>query len=399
MAFAAICATPLLAGSTSPASTGFDTLYKFAGTPDGATPQGLAAGPGGVLYGTTTHGGAFGLGSVFELQPPAAPGGPWTETVLYSFTAMNNDGESPYAAPTVGANGVLYGTTSLGGYDGAGTVYQLTPPSAPGGAWTETLIFGFYGGGEGGIDRGVVAGSHGELYGVSPVGGEFYFGLAYELTPPSSPGGAWTFADIYDFTGDGRLPAGLALAPNGTLYGVTTYGGTYGAGTVFSLTPPAAPGAPWTGSVIYTFTGGADGDAPLQPPTLAQDGTLYGTTSAGGSVGSGTVFELTPPATAGNPWTETVLYDFSHTGDGKVPDSPLILRKGVIYGTTAQGSSSQDGGGTVFELKKSGVQTILHSFARPAVPSGSLAVGQNVIYGVTTSGGPNGAGTVYRIVP
>lgn len=399
MAFAAICATPLAAGATDPAHTAFETLYRFGGAPDGATPQGLTPGPDGVLYGATTYGGAFGLGTVFELQPPAASGEPWTETVLYSFAGGSSDGELPYAPPIVGAGGVLYGTTDFGGNEGAGVVYQLTPPASPGEAWTEAVIFAFYGGSQFGAGSGVIAGSNGELYGVTSQGGLFYYGTAYELTPPSAPGGTWTSAVIYNFTGDGRQPAGIVLGASGSLYGVTTYGGAYGAGTAFALSPPSAPGGVWTATVIYTFTGAADGDAPLQPPVVAGDGTLYGTTSAGGSIGAGTVYALAPPAGPGGVWTEAVVYDFSRSGDGRIPNSPLILRASDIYGTTLEGSGSQDGGGTVFALKKSGAETILHNFAGSAAPAGTLAVGPNVIYGVTTTGGPNGAGTVYRILP
>jgi uncharacterized repeat protein (TIGR03803 family) len=196
------------------------------------------------------------------------------------------------------------------------------------------------------------------------------------------------------------------MGPDGVLYGTTSYGGSDGAGTVFALTPPAVLGGTWTGNVIYTFTGGADGDAPLQPPVMAKDGTLYGTTSSGGSVGAGTVFELTPPAAAGDAWTETVLYDFSKSGDGKIPDSPLIVRHGAIYGTTAEGSGRKTGGGTVFRLRKSAAggawtETLLHGFAGAAGPYGNLVVDKSgAIYGTTTSGpGPDGAGMVYRINP
>jgi uncharacterized repeat protein (TIGR03803 family) len=394
-----------------PSQTRFETLYKFAGIPDGETPQGLVAGPNGVLYGTTSYGGAFGYGSVFELRPPAAPDGKWTETVIYSFAGSSSDGAFPYASPIVGANGAIYGTTAFGGYTGSGTVFELIPPASPGGAWTETVLFTFYAGGDNGgtgydVYRGLVAGSNGELYGVASEGGLFYFGTAFELTPPTAPGGTWTFSLIYSFTGDGREPAGLTISADGVLYGTTSYGGSAGAGTVFELTPPTAPGGAWTGGTIYAFTGGADGDAPLQPPVIANDGTLYGTTSAGGGSASGTVFELRPPATPDGAWTETVLYDLSSSGDGKIPDSPLIVRKGVIYGTTAAGSGSKSAGGTVFQLRRPGTggpwtETVLHGFAGTAGPAGSLVMDESgAIYGTTTSGpGPNGAGTAYGINP
>jgi uncharacterized repeat protein (TIGR03803 family) len=186
------------------------------------------------------------------------------------------------------------------------------------------------------------------------------------------------------------------------LYGATTYGGSAGAGTLFDLLPPAAAGGTWTEANIYTFTGGDDGDAPLQPPVKAADGNLYGTTSGGGTAGTGVVFKLTP--SPGGIWTESVLYSFAGRGDGKMPDSPLLVQSGTIVGTTATGTGAQYGGGTVFELRNPGdgspwTETILHGFPGPAGPYGSLVPGKSgQIYGITTGGpGPAGMGSVYRI--
>ncbi|MGA2591007.1 MAG: choice-of-anchor tandem repeat GloVer-containing protein [Bryobacteraceae bacterium] len=405
MAFAAAIGSPLFAGATS--RSGFTTLYKFVGSSAGQTPQGLVAGPNGVLYGTTAYGGTYGFGTVFELQPPAAPGGTWTETVIYNFTGENSDGKNPFASPTLGANGSLYGTTTYGGYYGSGAAYELQPPSDPGGAWTEMVLFSFVDTDNGGsgfypYER-VVIGNNGELYGATSGGGIYYFGAIFELAPPAAPGGTWTESVIYSFTGDGREPVGLTMGANGVLYGATAYGGGSGAGTVFELMPPSASGGTWSAIVLYTFSGGADGVAPLQPPVIANNGTLYGTTSGGGSTGAGTVFALTPGQ--GGIWTKTVLYDFANSGDGKIPDSPLVLRSNAIYGTTATGTGAQNAGGSVFELRKTAggawTETVLHDFAGAAGPYGSFVMDKSgAIYGATTSGpGPTGAGMVYKIVP
>jgi len=125
------------------------TLYSFTGqNGDGGSPQcNLAKGPGGVLYGTTYYGGTASLGTVFELTPPAAAGGAWTETVLYSFTGQNGDGSFPRNGVAVASSGVLYGTTDNGGAGpcqlGCGTAFSLTPPASPGGAWTESVLHKF----------------------------------------------------------------------------------------------------------------------------------------------------------------------------------------------------------------------------------------------------------------
>jgi uncharacterized repeat protein (TIGR03803 family) len=143
------------------------------------------------------------------------------------------------------------------------------------------------------------------------------------LTTVCETGGTYFFAN---FTGGGRKPVGLTLSAKGVLFGATSYGGSSGAGTIFSLRPPAAPGEAWIDTNIY-IAEGADGIAPLQTPVIGKGGgkgVLYGTTSGGGSPDQGTVFALTPPAARGDPWTKTILYDFAQ-GDGKTPNSPLIL--------------------------------------------------------------------------
>ncbi|MGH9205213.1 MAG: choice-of-anchor tandem repeat GloVer-containing protein, partial [Acidimicrobiales bacterium] len=126
---------------------------------------GLIAAPGGTIYGTTQLGGASGLGTVFPLKPPVASG-PWTQRVLYSFVG-GLDGEQPVAGLLASHNGTLYGTTKLGGASSSGTVFALTPPSSPGGAWTESVLYSFTGGSDGGTPvAGLIFGpSGGTLYG------------------------------------------------------------------------------------------------------------------------------------------------------------------------------------------------------------------------------------------
>jgi len=405
LAFAAVTGAALLP-APSAGQTRFNTLYRFQGSPDGEAPQGLVAGPNGALYGTTAYGGDSGYGTVFQLEPPAAPGGAWTETVLYRFTNQNSDGANPFASLAVGAHGALYGMTEGGGSNGSGTVFELQPPAAAGGTWAETLLFS-HGEVGPGLYRSLVIGRQGELYGVAS--GEFYNnGEVFKLVPPAAPGGAWTVGFVWEFKdiGSGRAPAGLALGPDGVIFGTTSYGGSFDAGTVFALTPSVTLPGVLTETVLYSFTGGADGAVPSQPPVFA-NGTLYGTTSGGGSAGLGTVFELTPPAETGGTWTENALYSFGNSGDGKTPDSPLIVRDGAIYGTTAGGTGAGDNGGSVFELQKPAApggpwtEIVLHGFEGPDGPYGSLVLDKNgTLYGTMTDGpGPNGAGMVYRIKP
>jgi len=368
----------------------FRTIYRFGSYPDAQTPTGLANGPNGVLYGASATGGIYGYGAVFSLTPPAAPGESWTETVLYSFAPQNGGGAYPAASPVVGADGTIYGTTLSPGY---GTVWMLQPPSSAGDSWTETVLYrATYGGGIQYLS-GAIPGPNGAVYALAETG-SYGRGAVFELTPPTVPGGEWGETVIYDFTGgaDGSGPAGMIVDPKGVLYGTTTGGGSSGAGTVFELKPPATS---WTEEVIYNFTTGDDGCEPTEPPVMDADGNLYGTTGGCGSADLGTVWELQPPSAPGGIWTQTVLYAFQNSGDGKLPASPLIVRNGIIYGALATGVGTNGKGGSVFELQKPAspgqpwTETILYLFTSSDEPYGNLALdGIGKLVGATNQGDP-----------
>ena len=157
---------------------------------------------------------------------------------------------------------------------------------------------------------------------------------------------------------DGIVPQGVAVGSGGVIYGTTARGGASGYGTVFSLTPPAVglSGA-WTETVLYSFTGRSDGGGPLSV-AIGKDGVLYGTTAAGGTGtatcagGCGTVFSLTPPASAGGAWTKATLYRFTGGSDGWGPDGGVFITKGgLLLGATEFGGSCQFCG-TVFALEQ-----------------------------------------------
>jgi uncharacterized repeat protein (TIGR03803 family) len=177
------------------------------------------------------------------LTRPASPDKSWTEAVLYRFAGGTSDGANPYAGVVIGAKGVLYGTTDLGGTSNNGTVFSLTPPASPGGSWIEAVLHNFIGGTDGANPQtDVVIGRNGMLYGTTSLGGASNSGTVFSLTPPASPGGSWTEAVLYSFTGgsDGGLPAGaVTIGGRGMiLYGTTEVGGTsQNYGTVFLLTP------------------------------------------------------------------------------------------------------------------------------------------------------------------
>jgi uncharacterized repeat protein (TIGR03803 family) len=381
------------------------TLYSFQGAPDGADPYGsVVIGSGGVLYGTTSLGGnsaacRAGCGTVFSLTPPASAGGVWSEAVLLDF--MGGNGVTPPGNVAIGAGGVLYGVTlgALGrGCQGAacGTVFSLTPPASPGGAWTQTELHKFAGAPADGQNpyAGVVIDSNGVLYGTTATGGNANAGTVYSLTPPASPGGAWTEEVLYSFfsqRGDGTGPyASLVIGQAGVLYGTTAYNSTSNsAGTVFSLTPPPSPGGAWTERVLHAFTGGSDGAIPHAGLVIGNGGVLYGATEGGGTGSNGTVFSLTPPASPGGAWTESVLYSFAGGADGSEPHAAVtITAGGTLAGTTAYGGTGActiafSGCGTVFSLTPPAsaggawTEMVLHTFVGSdgAFPEGNLVIG------------------------
>lgn len=287
---------------TPPASPGDawsgTVIYNF-GTGYGYEPRaGMVIGRGGVLYGTTSVN-----PTVFALVPPASPGGAWTDHNVHIFT---NSGDAPYGGVAIGKDGVLYGTTKNGGSNsGEGTVFSVTPSATPGGAWTETVLYNFYSYAGDGVEpeASVVIDYSGVLYGTTFEGGTYNYGTVFSLTPPSSPGGAWTEAILYNFSGGsdgGRPAASVVIGRHGVLYGTAGAGGTGNGGVVFSLEPRTSPGGSWTETVLHAFTG-ADGSGPVSPVVIGSGGVLYGTTEYGGSSngcgndgGCGTVFSLAP---------------------------------------------------------------------------------------------------------
>jgi uncharacterized repeat protein (TIGR03803 family) len=405
----------------------------------GCQPKGnLVADSAGNLYGTTEYCG-LGAGAVFELVRPVPPSTQWTETVLYDFTGGidgSNDGRYPLAGVVFDTAGNLYGTTSVGGAANLGSIFELMPPATEGGQWTESVIYSFQGGtadGEYPGSAGVVFDGLGNLYGVTYEGGsggqEYGFnstGVAYKLTPPATPGAAWTETVIHKF-----------LARNGTVYPVGTpvfdadgnlYGATGGGESIshsigaaaYRLNPPATGSGLWTFRLLYSF--GGPGDGPQSSLTFHNNGHLYGTAEDGSQFGQGSVFELVPPATAGGVWTENILHSFyGSAGDGRNPVANVIFDgAGNLYGTTPYGGSGapspncySSGCGTVFELSPPAAEggdwteTILHSFPPPGArakdgtePNYGLFLSKNgTLFGVTAGNGKGDEGTVFAVIP
>ena len=311
------------------------------------------------------------------------------------------------------------GTAALAyAFDDAKTKKPPPPPTLK-----TTVIHKFTGGKDGaGPNGGFVADSSGAVYGTT-AGFETDFGTVFKLTPPAGKNGKRTEVVLYDFKGgaDGAYPAaGLALDPtSGALFG-TSGGGDVPSdlGTVFKLTPPAPGQTQWTESVIYRFTGGANGSNPLARLLFdPASGSLYGTAFDGGGVsGSGLVFKLSPPPPGQTQWTQSVLHSFgAFAGDGANPQAGLSLgADGALYGTTVFGGTAQMG--TVYRLAPPSVgqtqwtETILWSFGGSPDGAGPFAEvifdNMGALYGTTQGGGGGacsasfpGCGTVFQLTP
>ena len=390
-------------------------LHSFAET-GGYQPMGnLVADSAGNLYGTSTRGGTANWGTVYEVVRPVPPKTAWTETVLYNFSGMP-DGGFPEAGLIFDKAGNLYGTTNQGGASDAGTVFELSPPVSPGGAWTESVLHNFEpASGDGGSpETGLTWDHSGNLIGVTEVGGINRYGTVFQLAPPSTPGMAWTETIIEDFRyGQGAFPRGTpVVAANGVLYGTTYQGGLNHEGVIYRLTPPEIPGGSWVYRVLHAFTARADGGSPKGALVLRGKGDLYGASPQGGAYAGGMVFQFVPPAVVGGAWTENILCSFgSVTGDGAGPEENVTFDSaGNIFGITVAGGTAN--GGTVFRCAPPAspggdwTETILHSFSAGngndgSLPSGGLILGKNgVLFGVTSLGGGNDKeGTVYGVVP
>jgi uncharacterized repeat protein (TIGR03803 family) len=317
----------------------------------------------------------------------------WSQTysAIYNFTGIGSDGADPYAGPILDPKGNLYGTTYLGGSDGNGTVYRLSPS---GSSWKYSLLYSFKGlpDGAGPAFGSLAIGPDGGLFGTTEGGG--YFGTNFEICAC-----AGREVQIHQFGRgtDGAQPiGGVVLDKAGNIFGTTSLQGAYGNGTVFE---EKRSGKTWTESTIYSFTGGDDGASPPAGVTLDRDGNLYGTTSLGGANGYGVIYRLSPTASG---WKQTVLYTFQGLDDGQNPVGGLIWDGGDnLYGTTFDGGIY--GGGTVYQLSRTstGVKfTTLYSFTGSyGGPYNKLTLANGNIYGTTEAEGANGLGSIFKLTP
>lgn len=323
-------------------------------------------------------------------------------SVLYRFNGKDGTGPS---ALIQGASGNFYGVTQYGGANNLGTVFSLTP----GGGLTTLHSFAS---GEGTVPSSLIQDSDGTLFGTTGYGGAGRQGTVFKLDADGTLTTLFGFTatDNHAVNADGALPVSLILGGDGKLYGVTSTGGANGGGTVFKVT---------RAGVLTTLASFA---TPVVPPggiagiplhvtlTQGQDGNLYGTTNLGGPDSEGIVFSITPDGVL------TVLHSFSAldaqytNGDGAVPLSALVQGgDGKLYGTTSGGGANN--AGTFFSITPAGEFTNLHDFAaydggsfnatntEGISPQKLIQGNDGNFYGITAGGGPNGNGTIFAVTP
>jgi len=373
------------------------TLHSFTGT-DGAypfsqlTPSKLTKGhvvqhSNGLFYGTTPAGGANTYGTVFQVTA----GG--VETTIYSFCSIGGsactDGSTPQGSLVIGSDGNLYGTTFSGGAHNDGTVFKITPAGAL------TTLYSFSGA-DGANPVGALAlGKDGNFYGTTFAGGSSNDGTVFKMTS----GGSLT--TIHSFNGtDGLNPGGdlVQSKSSGSFIG-TTYagGGTSSAGTLFQIT---TAGALTTLHNFCSSTNCNDGSAPNVPLTQDALGDFYGTTSANGANAGGTLFVYT--------WWGGfhTIYHFcalTNCTDGAQPlGGPVLGADFNVYGTTTSGGTNN--AGTVYQFAPWHQLTTLYNFCSKAnctdgqTPESALTQGKDGnFYGTTSFGGANGYGTAYNL--
>ena len=382
----------------------------FKGSPDGSSPW---AAPihdtHGNFYGTTWSGGKFGFGTVFEVDSTGK------ETILHDF-AGGSDGAFPWSGLIMDAAGNLYGTTNTGGGAycfnnyGCGVVFKMSPKR--GGGWTETVLYAFKGKPDGqhpGYGS-LAQDAAGNLYGTTIDGGGGYCsagcGVVFKLARSSS--GHWKETVLHSFNAtqtDGVTPyGGVILDAAGNAYGTTSLGGSSscGCGTVFKLD------ATGKATILYSFTGGADGAQPFGALVRDSAGNLYGTTwDPATGYNYGTVYKLDPSG------TKTSLHSFTgYPSDGAAPIGALVRDSaGNLYGTTYFGGNGNDpfcetnhqpqGCGAVFKVDKNGKETILHNFVY-SVDGAEISAGVTLdakgnLYGGASVGGNRHNGLVYKL--
>ncbi len=404
-----------------PDGSGFVSLFSFGYFESGGFPSGSLIYDGNFLYGTTTQGGASFLGTVFRIKTDGSD-----YLKLLEFDGSNNGSNPQGSLVTDGT--FLYGMTTDGGATGRGTAFKIRNDGTD-----YTKLMDFVGTSTGANPYGSLFSDGTFLYGMTIRGGASNTGAIFKIKPDGT--GFIKLLDLNNTTGS--FPRGSLISDGTFLYGTTTQGGTGLKGTVFRINPDgtgftkladhdgdtsgpqpegtllldgsvlygvrSSGGTARFGTVFKVTTGGSGfspvftfeitGSRPVGQPVY--DGTfLYGMTTTGGAYDAGTIYKIRPDGTGFE-----IIFDFDGAADGSRPGGSLFYDGTFLYGMTSQGGAN--GEGTMFRINRDGTgYTSFHDFDDPvsgSFPAGSLISDGTFLYGITAHGGTLGNGVVFKI--
>ncbi|OFY82719.1 MAG: hypothetical protein A3F72_06365 [Bacteroidetes bacterium RIFCSPLOWO2_12_FULL_35_15] len=353
-------------------SAQYTKLFDFAGISNGSNPNSTLISDGTFLYGMTNQGGANNLGILFKIMPDGTG-----YIKLLDFDGTN--GSSP-AGSLISDGTFLYGMTRYGGTNNLGVIFKIMPD---GSGYFKLLDFD----GTNGSNPGGSLFSDGTfLYGMTRYGGTNNLGVLFKIMPNGSG-----YVDVLDFAGaaNGSGPLGTLISDGTFLYGTTFQGGTYGYGTLFKIMPDGTGYAQ-----MIDFNGTSYGS---YPGSLMFDGYyLYGMTQTGGANDYGVIYKVMTDGTG-----YIKLLDFSSNSNGIYTTGSLISDGYYLYGMTYVGGTY--GAGVLFKVSFDGSgYTKLIDFSgttNGSTPYGSLILGGGILYGMTSAGGTNNLGTIFKYDP
>ncbi len=349
--------------------TGTFTTLKSLVSANGSNPYGsLLQGTDGNFYGMTSIGGASGGGTIFKITAAG------TLTVLRSL-ASAADGGNPRGSLIKGTDGNYYGMTNTGGSGTFGTLFKITP------AAVFTVLTRFNGAAQGNAPfESLLKGKDSSYYGTASAGGLYNYGTVYKICR-----GVVTVLRSFNRTLDGGTPKGsLVQGTDGLLYGTTTEGGTNGVGTIFKISTTGVY------TILRKLSSTTDGSGPQGTLVAGTDGNFYGMNKAGGTNSAGTIFKITPAG------VYSVLRHFVSSTDGANPEGSLVRgNDGNFYGMTHVNAR-------IFKITPAGVFTVLRTLTtiEGSLPAGNLALGvDGNFYGTASGGGNVNAGTIFKVTP
>ncbi|MBK9760687.1 MAG: hypothetical protein IPO90_12110 [Flavobacteriales bacterium] len=374
--------------SYNPSTGAYTVLVNFSTSTSapaiGARPyRGLMQAANGKLYGTCSQGGVNNVGTLFEY----VIGGALTKRVDFdALSTAASKGSTPRCRLMQASNGLIYGVTQLGGVNNRGVLYQFNTSTN---VFTKRFDFTAFPSLTGGQPfGGLTAPASGTLlYGITQSGGANVGGVIYSFNTANN-----AYTAVYDFTqATGRFPLGeMVLAPNGSLYGTTTAGGTNNLGVIFSYDP-----------VTDTYTNrfnltSVSGSSPFARMILGSNGLLYGTADQGGLSNAGTIFSFNTTTNA-----LSVVYNLSDGGFSDPWAGVIEDPAGTLVGVANDGGTGNEG--ALFKvLLSSGVDTELvpFGFSNGSTPKGRLLKASNgLFYGLTSTGGTENTGILFSFDP